>query len=89
MAWEWQCNPSNAGQVLTKYSIEGLLQKATEICLSKPDLIPNGFRRSGICPFDPRVPDRDKLLPATIFESPASQDLSTSNGTTVDKDGVG
>ena len=68
LAWEWQCHPANAGQVLTKYSIVGLLHRATEICLTKPDLIPNGFRRSGICPFNPSAPNKDKLLPATIFE---------------------
>ena len=76
MAWEWQCDPSNAGQVLSKYSIVGLLHKATEICLNKPDLLSNGFRRSGICPFNPRAPDRDKLLPATIFEGVAGPDSS-------------
>ena len=73
--WEWLCNPSNAGQVLTKYSIVGFLQQATEICLNKPNLIPNGFRRSGICPFDPNAPNRNKLLPATIFDEPGSPSL--------------
>ena len=73
LAWEWQCNPLNAGQFLTKYSVIFILQKATEICLANKDLIPNGFGRSGIFPFNPDAPNRDKLLPATIFETPVNQ----------------
>ena len=76
MAWEWQCDPSNAGQVLSKYSNMGLLHKSTEICFNKPALLSNGFRSSGICPFNHRAPDRDKLLAATIFEGVAGPDSS-------------
>ena len=69
LAWDWQCNPLNAGQFLTKYSVMFILHKATEICLDNEELISNGFKRSGLFPFNRYAPNRDKLLPSTIFES--------------------
>ena len=69
LVWDWQCTPSNAGQSLNKYSIVALLRVATELCLEKPDLILNGFRRAGIFPWDPLAPDTSKLLPGTIFQT--------------------
>ena len=81
-AYEWQCDPANAGQVLNKYSIVGLLHKVTENCLRKPDLLANGFKRSGICPFNPGAPDKSKLLPATIFEPSADSSPGSVEQTT-------
>ena len=67
--WDWQCTPSNAGTTLNKYSVVALLHQATELCLDRPDLISNGFKRAGIFPWDPTAPDTDKLLPGTIFQT--------------------
>ena len=67
--WDWQCTPANVGVTLNKYSIVALLHKTTELCLAKPKLIANGFRRAGIFPWNPQAPDKDKLLPGTIFQT--------------------
>ena len=64
----WQCTPANAGQVLNKYSVVVLLRQAVEQCLEKKDVIPNGFRRAGIVPWNREAPDTSKLLPGTIFQ---------------------
>ena len=68
LAWDWQCAPSNAGNTLNKYSVVALLHQATELCLEKPGIISNGFRRAGISPWDPSAPDTSKLLPGTVFQ---------------------
>ena len=68
IVWDWQTNPLNAGQSLSKYSIVPLLHSATEKCLKTPNLISNGFKRTGIIPWDTEAPNYDKLLPGTIFE---------------------
>ena len=73
LAWDWQCAPSNAGNTLNKYSIVALLHKATELCLEKPGIISNGFRRAGISPWNPSAPDTSKLLPGTVFQSTTNQ----------------
>ena len=73
LAWDWQSAPSNAGNTLNKYSIVALLHQATELCLEKPGIISNGFRRAGISPWDPSAPDISKLLPGTVFQSTTSQ----------------
>ena len=72
LAWDWQCDVTNAGQTLNKYSIVVLLQRATEICLAKPGLVQSGFRRSGFYPWDKSAPDRSKLKPAEIFADPVA-----------------
>ena len=66
-AWRWQTDPKNTGQVLTKYSVIGLLQEVTEHCLAKPSLIQNGFKRAGLFPWNKAAPDRSKLLPGIVF----------------------
>ena len=70
LAWDWQCSPSNCGQSLNKYSIVALLHQATELCLDKPDLISNGFKRCGLYPWNVLAPDTSKLLPGTVFVTP-------------------
>jgi hypothetical protein len=70
LVWSWQSSPCNTGNFLNKYSVIGLLYKATENCLTKPDLISNGFKRAGIVPWDKMAPDLSKLLPSTVFENP-------------------
>ena len=77
LVWSWQCEKSNAGQCLTKYSIVVVLQQATENCLQKKGLIQNGFRRAGIYPYDPSAPDVSKLLPGQIFETASSFPIPT------------
>jgi hypothetical protein len=84
IVWDWQCTPSNAGQTLNKYSIVALLHKTTELCLSKPDLIANGFKRSGIFPWNPQAPDQTKLLPGTIFQKPTDATLPPEHDSQVD-----
>ena len=49
-----------------------LLHQATELCLEKPDLISNGFKRSGLYPWNVLAPDKSKLLPGTVFGIPTS-----------------
>ena len=73
MAWTWQCSPVNAGQTLNKYSIVVLLREATELCLQKSALIPNGFRRAGLYPWNREAPDTTKLIPGTVFQSGPTQ----------------
>ena len=68
-AWKWQTDPKNTGQVLTKYSVIGLLQEVTEKCLAKPCLLQNGFKRAGLFPWNKAAPDRSKLLPGSVFAS--------------------
>ena len=63
----WQADPNNAGQALSKYTVMKVLYNATEDCLSNTSLIPNGFKRAGIFPWDPSAPDRTKLLPSSIY----------------------
>ena len=63
----WHGDPKNAGQVLSKYSVMDILYEATEQCLSNSSLIPNGFRRAGLLPWNPNAPDKTKLLPGTIY----------------------
>ena len=60
-------DPNNAGQALSKYTVMKVLYNATEDCLSNTSLIPNGFKRAGIFPWDPSAPDRTKLLPSSIY----------------------
>ena len=76
LVWNWQCAPINAGQTLTKYSVVVLLREATEVCLQRADLLPNGFRRAGISPWNTEAPDRTKLLPGTIFQSGVNELMS-------------
>ena len=55
-----------------------VLYDATEDCLTNTTLIPNGFRRSGIFPWNPSAPDRTKLLPSSIYTAnttPSCQEL--------------
>ena len=58
--------------------------KTTELCLSKPDLIANGFKRSGIFPWNPQAPDQTKLLPGTIFQKPTDATLPPEHDSQVD-----
>ena len=68
----WQGLPENAGKTLNKYTVMPILHATTEECLEDTELIPNGFRRAGIFPWDPSAPDRSKLEPGTIFAKPNS-----------------
>ena len=79
MAWAWQTDPKNTGQFLNKYSVVVLLKEATEVCLTKPGLVENGFKRAGLFPWDKSAPDVSKLLPGTVFNS--TQTKSTINST--------
>ena len=45
------------------------LKEATESTMKKPNLLSNGFRRAGICPWNPSAVDTEKLRPATDFSS--------------------
>ena len=62
---------------MNKYSIVALLHQATELCLEKPDLISNGFKRSGLFPWNVLAPDKSKLLPGSVFVTPTSPPPST------------
>ena len=72
LAHAWHADPKNTGQSLAKYSIMGVLYEATETCLSNSSLIPNGFKRAGLFPWDPSAPDRTKLLPGSVYASSAT-----------------
>ena len=67
LAHHWHADPKNAGQALSKYSVMWVLHEATEICLANPSLIPNGFKRAGLLPWNPSAPDHTKLLPGTVY----------------------
>ena len=67
LAHFWHAVPQNAGQTLSKYSVMRILYQATEDCLAIPNLVANGFRRSGLFPWDPSAPDRAKLEPGKIY----------------------
>ena len=69
LVWNWQSDPSHAGQTLNKYSIVTVLQEATEKILENPDIIKNGFKNSGIYPWNPNSPNLTKLVPGSIFAS--------------------
>ena len=63
-AWQ-QANTT----ALTKYTVVPLLQESVEeILISRPQVIENGFRRAGLVPWDPSMPDSRKMLPSSIFE---------------------
>ena len=92
MVWDWQCTPSNVGSTLNKYSIVALLREATELCLQKPELVANGFKRAGIFPWNPQAPDTTKLLPGTIFQTPSADNnhqIETSYSPVVETSSVG
>ena len=72
LAHIWHADPNNAGQALSKYTVMRVLYDATEDCLSSPSLIPNGFRRSGLFPWNTNAPDKTKLLPSTIYTTTSS-----------------
>ena len=76
LAHIWHADPNNAGQALSKYTVMRVLYDATEDCLSNPSLIPNGFKRSGLFPWNPNAPDKTKLLPSTIYSATSSHDQS-------------
>ena len=92
LLWAWQSSPANVGFSLNKYSLIGLLYQGTENCLSRPDLISNGFCRAGIHPWNKAAPDKAKLLPGTVFEAETTivpetvplVDLETVNENNVD-----
>ena len=92
LLWAWQSSPANVGFSINKYSLIGLLYQGTENCLSRPDLIGNGFRRAGIHPWNKAAPDKAKLLPGTLFEAETTivpetvplVDLETVNENNVD-----
>ena len=67
LVWKWQADPSHAGQTFNKYTIVEVLHDATEKVMKNPDIIKNGFKRSGIFPWDLYSPDLTKLLPGSIF----------------------
>ena len=69
MAHVWHAGPQNAGQTLSKYSVMRILYDATEECLANPTLIPNGFRRAGLFPWDINAPDKTKLEPGSIYST--------------------
>ena len=69
LAHTWHADPKNAGQTLSKYSIMWCLHEATEMCLSNPSIISNGFKRAGLFPWDPNAQDRTKLLPGSVYAS--------------------
>ena len=71
MAHVWHAGPQNAGQALSKYSVMRILYDATEECLANSTLIPNGFRRAGLFPWDINAPDKTKLEPGTIYSTPS------------------
>ena len=65
---QWHQDPLHIGTSLTKYTVVPLLRMATEeILQEKPNLISNGFRRGGLCPWNPEAIDKSKMLPATVF----------------------
>ena len=70
LAWMWQTNPANTGQVLNKYSVIGVLHTAVENCLDRTNLIQSGFKRAGIYPWDTSAPDRSKLNPSKVYTAP-------------------
>ena len=67
LAHHWHADPKNADRALSKYSVMWVLHETTEICLANPSLIPNGFKRAGLLPWNPSAPDRTKLLPGTVY----------------------
>ena len=75
LAHLWHADPKNAGQALSKYSVMWVLHEASEMCLANPSLIPNGFKRAGLFPWNPSAPDKTKLLPGTVYSS--NKDTST------------
>ena len=81
LAWTWQTKPSNTGQVLNKYSVIGVLHSAVENCLSRINLIPSGFKRAGLFPWDRSAPDKSKLNPSKAYSVPldSQSKLSSSN----------
>ena len=57
------------GSSLTKYSVVPLVRESVEDILEdKPGLIANGFKRSGLCPWNPAAPDKNKMLPSTVLK---------------------
>ena len=60
----------NVGTALSKYSVIHLVHKVTEaILLEKPLLIGKGFRKAGICPWDPSAPSIMRMLPSQVYAS--------------------
>ena len=82
LAHMWHAVPQNAGQTFSKYSVMRILYDATEECLAVPTLIPNGFRRAGLFPWNPNAPDKTKLEPGTIYSATPSQ--QPENETTIE-----
>ena len=75
---EWHQSPLHIGSSLSKYSVVPLVREsAEEIIKETPRLIPNGFKRSGLCPWNPSAPDKNKMLPSTIFSQ--NKDSETEN----------
>lgn len=65
----WHRNPLNIGASLTKYSVIPLVHKVTEFILqTKPQLISKGFRKAGICPWNPNAPSQLRMLPSKVYE---------------------
>ena len=73
----WHRNPENIGNSLNKYSVIPLLQTATEeILASKPHLIINGFKKSGISPWDPSAPTAARMAPSQIYVDAESNQMN-------------
>lgn len=82
----WQHD--NIGASLSKYSIVRLIREVTEqILQNKPDVIPNGFRRGGLCPWDPSAPDQAKMLPSKVFSPTPRARAEPEAASNVPKDG--
>ena len=65
---QWHQCLEHIGSSLSKYSVVPLLREATEELLEeKPSIMSNGFKQSGLCPWNPAALDSAKMQPSTVF----------------------